>query len=66
MIIDGSKEYRELVQEKAINAFWKEVASAYPCIKSGDFSPEETEEFEDACTEAINNWLVGNVKSGYE
>ena len=45
------------VVEKAMDAFWQEVAKQYPEITRGDFPPEATITFSDACENAVRLWV---------
>lgn len=50
--------------EEALNsglqAFWAEIAAAFPEITSGDLSPEVTLKLEQECRSAIEEWVQGN------
>jgi len=48
------------ILEDAQNAFWKVVAERFPEIKTGDFSPEDTIKFDEACESAVLTWLYWN------
>jgi len=52
------------VAENAQLAFWAEVARSYPEIKTGDFPPDATFEFNEACRLAVKRWLIWNKKGG--
>jgi len=45
---------------KAEDAFWAEVAKAFPEVKHGDFSPEDTLAWEQMAKKAIATWLFWN------
>ena len=55
-----SKEEIDSVMNEAQCSFWDIVASSFPNITSGDFSPEQTIKFDLACTNAITHWLENN------
>jgi hypothetical protein len=46
--------------EKAGLAFWAAVAEFFPEVKTGDYPPELTFEFNVACERAIGWWLIFN------
>jgi hypothetical protein len=46
--------------EDAQAAFWESIGRAYPEVTSGDFSPEQTMDFERACKQAVQGWLDNN------
>lgn len=48
------------VLEDAKAAFWAVITKNYPTVKTGDFSPEATEAFDDACLSAVTVWLHTN------
>lgn len=50
----------EKVAEIAQMLFWDVVSLNYPEVKSGDFGPDETIEFDQACEKALNIWLMWN------
>jgi len=58
MSLDSRKLDR--VFEEAEMAFWDAVASAFPEIKTGDFSPMDAARLEKAMKEAIQSWYEGN------
>lgn len=41
-------------------AFWASVASSFPEVKTGDFSPSDTFKLEKAMKDAITTWLKEN------
>lgn len=45
----------------AQEAFWAEIAKQYPTATSGDFPPDATMEFDEACTLAVKTWTHYNV-----
>ena len=45
----------------ADDAFWQEVAQAFPEAEFGDFSPEQTIAWEAAARAAIEGWVANNV-----
>ncbi len=45
----------------AQDAFWEKIAEAYPEAKHGDFPPDATVAFDDACARAVNAWVMFNV-----
>lgn len=49
--------------ERASEAFWAEIAKAYPLVKSGDFPPEADFAFENAQVAAVETWLWANLPS---
>jgi hypothetical protein len=51
----------EAMLEDAQDAFWHIVAAAYPLAKSGDFPPDATFDFDDACEKAAGTWAKYNV-----
>jgi len=64
----GSKIYNHLedlalakILEDAQNAFWKVVAERFPNIKTGDFPPDDTLNFDEACESALLRWLYWNA-----
>lgn len=46
--------------ENASGEFWGSIASSFPEIKSGDFSPADTIKFENAMKDAVSSWLKQN------
>jgi hypothetical protein len=48
------------IMEEAQLEFWKKVVELLPEIKSGDFGFDETIDFDDACTKAIEIWIENN------
>lgn len=48
------------IMQKAQDAFWHAVAGEFPEITHGDFSPEDSIKFDNACKLAINHWIRGN------
>jgi hypothetical protein len=56
-------ERRDTAREAAENAFWAEIAKAYPEIKTGDFDPVQSGKFSDACEDAVCAWLHANAES---
>lgn len=59
-LISSDKKRLCGVIEDAQMAFWAVVADKYPEITTGDFSPEDTIELDDALTKAVISWLDGN------
>lgn len=55
-----SVETQEKVAELAQQSFWQTVANAFPEVKTGDFPPDATIKFDDACKEAVRHWLYSN------
>lgn len=49
------------ILEEAQSAFWAVIAKNYPNVKTGDFSPEATTAFDDACMTAVTLWLAANT-----
>jgi hypothetical protein len=41
-------------------AFWEEVTKHFPTIKNGDFPPEESYTFQQACFRAVKLWVDAN------
>lgn len=54
----------ESVIKGAADAFWAAIVAAYPMVKTGDFPPEATMAFDDACKRAAMTWLDGNLSAG--
>ena len=54
----------EMVTEDIINqaqgAFWAKIVELFPEVQGGDFPPDATFKFDDACKEAIETWLHFN------
>lgn len=42
-------------------AFWAEIAGAFPEARYGDFSPEQTSAWDAACNAAVVGWIRNNV-----
>jgi len=51
---------------KAQDAFWEVVAREFPEAKRGDFNPEQMTEFNEACEQAIYDWIRENHPPGVE
>ncbi len=51
----------EIAVENGMDAFWTSVAKKFPQVKSGDFSPEETDKLESAMKAAVSSWLKNNM-----
>jgi hypothetical protein len=49
--------------EAANNSFWAEIVKHYPEIKTGDFSPEATVRWDQACEKAVTTWINSNRPS---
>ena len=47
----------------AQEAFWEVIADEFPEIKSGDFSPGDAFEFDQAIRNAVEAWYDGNLPS---
>lgn len=47
---------------EAQDAFWAVVAREFPEITTGDFSPDATLAFDDACEKAVLIWIQSNMK----
>lgn len=63
----STKEQKlQKTMHRAMDAFWEQVAVAYPDVKNGDLSIDETFIFENACESAIRSWLVWNALSKSE
>ena len=56
------KEQLNQAMSLAIDAFWKTVADCYPEAESGDFPPENRDDFYYACRYAVETWREINVK----
>jgi len=52
--------------ENARHAFWESITKDYPDIKSGDFPPYATYDFEVATQEALHTWLAYNDPPVYK
>jgi hypothetical protein len=50
----------EQAVEKAQDAFWAEVARAFPEVTTGDFGPGETFAIQQAMEDAVSAWLAWN------
>lgn len=59
-LISTDKQRLSEVIEDAQMAFWAVVADKYPEITTGDFSPQDSIELDDALTKAVISWLDGN------
>lgn len=59
--MSSAKERLEQAIEDASNAFWAEIAKQYPEVKTGDFGPEETFAWDEACRRAVRTWLRWNL-----
>lgn len=59
-LISNDKKRLSEVIEDAQMAFWAVVADKYPEITTGDFSPQDSIELDDALTKAVISWLDGN------
>ncbi|WP_143279597.1 hypothetical protein [Burkholderia cenocepacia] len=46
--------------EKAEEAFWFQLASMFPEVKTGDMAPEASFAFSQACKSAVKLWLQSN------
>lgn len=44
----------------ANQVFWNAIAKHFPETTTGDFSPHDTAEFEEAQIKAVKNWLASN------
>jgi hypothetical protein len=42
-------------------AFWEKLMEHYPEAKTGDFPPDATVAFDEACEEAVKTWLMYNM-----
>lgn len=54
----------EDVLRTAHEAFWASVANSYPTAKTGDFPPDASMKFDEACRDALQTWITYNVDSG--
>lgn len=59
-LISTDKQRLRDVIEDAQMAFWAVVAAKYPEITSGDFSPQDAVELDNALTKAVTSWLDSN------
>lgn len=50
----------ERAVQAAKDAFWSTIAEQFPEVRSGDFPPDATFEFDTACSRAAQVWLEGN------
>jgi len=46
---------------KAQEAFWTEIAGAFPEVKSGDFDPQVQLAFDEVCASAVTHWVDINA-----
>ncbi|MFM2010325.1 MAG: hypothetical protein RLZZ479_716 [Bacteroidota bacterium] len=58
--INYSSQKISQVAEDALDAFWESVANSFSDIKSGDFSPADTEKLRKAAEDAIKAWIKTN------
>jgi hypothetical protein len=49
------------VAGEAQEAFWTRVVGGFPEAEAGDFSPEKTTQFMQACEQAVSSWAELNV-----
>lgn len=54
------QNFENVVAKRAEEIFWSVVAAHYPDVKTGDFSPEDTERAEKMFVELIKTWLRSN------
>lgn len=54
------KKLMEEAVEKAEEKFWEAVAESFPEVKTGDFPPEASFAFGQACKSAVKLWLESN------
>lgn len=47
--------------QRAIDAFWAEIARQYPDVKNGDLHPSDVELFFEAAADAVCQWLYWNT-----
>jgi hypothetical protein len=47
--------------EKAQDAFWMVIAKSFPEVKSGDFDPMASHQFDTACEKAVEHWIAMNL-----
>jgi hypothetical protein len=52
--------YMEMVLARGLHEFWNVVAKAYPLCKTGDMAPMEEQALEQACRDAILQWIRNN------
>lgn len=59
---ENSNQHKiESVNMEAQEAFWSVITKSFPEITSGNFSPEDTFDFDDACEKAIRRWVEFNM-----
>lgn len=56
---DGSDQISGAVQT-ALDAFWSEIAKAFPQITTGDLAPDIVHSLDGYATEAVHAWLDSN------
>lgn len=49
------------IAQAAQDVFWAAIVKQFPNAKSGDFPPDATFAFNEACTEAVRVWAEYNV-----
>lgn len=54
-----ARQIQQVVKD-AQEAFWGAVAAGFPEVTTGDFPPDATFRFEDACRDTIKTWLEIN------
>ena len=62
--VNEGKNYSSKEIEDAVDAaefeFWATIAQKFPEIKTGDFSPADTDKFNKATIAAVTTWLKSN------
>ncbi len=56
-------EWEERLRNAIIEAdiaFWEKISEAFPEIITGDFGPDETIRWDNACDDAVRTWLLNN------
>jgi len=59
-LISTDKQRLREVIEDAQMAFWAVVAEKYPEITTGDFSPQDSAQLDEALMKAVTSWLDEN------
>ena len=55
-----TEELLSEIVEDGMEYFFSSVASHFPEIKTGDFTPTQQGRFEEACKEAVKSWVENN------
>lgn len=56
----NGKNKMQLVTANAQMIFWEVIALNYPECESGDFPPGDAIQFDEACENAVDTWLMYN------